>query len=71
MTTNTTYKTGFCFNITEKELKKALKFAKKNGTPEFGTIAMHVMSGGGIGHVLKVSDLEHDKVKDISNYGAW
>lgn len=65
-------KTAYSFNITEKELKKALKFSRKNSTTDSKTIILNVISSeNGLGYNLSVSDLEGQKTKDITDYGAW
>lgn len=42
------------FNITKKELKRALKYAKKNGQSKFKTITMELYGNDGLGPGIKV-----------------
>lgn len=42
------------FNITKKELKRALKYAKKSGQSKFKTITMELYSNDGFGPCIKV-----------------
>lgn len=58
------------FNITEKELKRALKFAKKKGVGKFNTI--HIFTDThGIGTELSVAKDFNAKQKDITEVEAW
>lgn len=42
------------FNITKKELKRALKYAKKKGESKFKTITMELYGNDGFGPCKKV-----------------
>ena len=59
----------FSFAITEKELKRALKFAKKKGTSDNNTIMFEVGPSNGIGRGFTVSS--NGKHKDITDVGSW
>lgn len=61
------------FNLTIKELEKALKFARKsqNDNNPFGAIQMKITSGGGIGSIVKVKDRNTGKVKNITDWESW
>ena len=59
------------FNITLKELKLAVKYAKKNGTKKHGTVRIKVDNSNGIGESFIISKIDGKKKKDITDVGSW
>jgi hypothetical protein len=58
------------FNITKKELKRALKYAKKNGQRKFKTITMELHSNDGFGPCKKIYT-QNDKGIDITDTKSY
>lgn len=59
------------FNITAKELRKALKYAQKYGDSDHRTITMFIESGE-IGNGVSVSNnWDDEEPEDITNYESW
>lgn len=59
------------FNITLKQLKKAVKFAKKYGCQENKAIELIVDSSSGIGNILTVRALDDGFEKHITDCECW
>lgn len=58
------------FNITKKELKRALKYSKKNGEGNFKTITMELYYNDGFGPCIKVYT-QNDKGIGITDTNSW
>lgn len=58
------------FNITVKELKRALEFALENGDGDFGTVTLHIYNNSGIGDEKVVSNTDKSS-RDITETEAW
>ena len=59
------------FNITLKELKRAVKYSKKHGDSEFKTIRFIVSKGHGLGEGFEVSKTNGKKKKSITDVDSW
>lgn len=59
------------FNITLKELKRAVKYAKKHGDTKHNTVRLTFDLSSGIGTGVDVSKCNGKKKKDITDVGSW
>lgn len=59
------------FNISLRELIRAIDFAAENGRSEHMTITMEVRDKNGIGNNVLVSKDYDGEQKDITDYGSW
>jgi hypothetical protein len=58
-------------NVTLKELKRCVKFAKKHGVSKHKTITLTHGLDCAIGNSLGVAANWNDKPKNITDYEAW